>query len=120
MAHYRLGYGFAEQADWQAAQPLLERAVELDPANYRALNNLGVCYMNLGRLPDAQRVLEQALAQTQQIHFRAWYNLGVVHMRMGNEEQACRDLDRARAINPNYDQAVRLWNAQCDGNRHVR
>lgn len=120
MAHYRLGYTFAKEADWQAAVPLLERAVELDPANHRALNNLGVSYMNLNRLPDAERAFERALIPTQETHFRAWYNLGVVHMRMGEQERACRDLERAREINPSYEQASQLWSAQCEGRPDAR
>ena len=119
-AHYRLGYYFADRADWSTALPLFERAVELDPANHRALNNLGVCYMNLDRLPDAEGAFEQALAATQQTHFRTWYNLAVVHMRMENDERACHDLERSRAINPDYDKAGQLWKMRCERDPHAR
>lgn len=113
MAHYRLGYAFAKESDWENAIPLLRRAIELDPANHRALNNLGVGYMNTNRLPDAERTFDEALKHSRRAHYRAWYNLGIVHFRMGRTKEGCQDLERALEINPAYRQARELQAMRC-------
>jgi protein O-mannosyl-transferase len=45
MAHYRLGYALAVDDRTPEAARQFERAIALDPANTRALNNLGVSYL---------------------------------------------------------------------------
>jgi len=45
-----------------AAQALLERAVRLEPRNALAWTNLGACRLALGRVEEARRAVEKALA----------------------------------------------------------
>jgi Flp pilus assembly protein TadD len=92
---------------------LLEQAVALDPRNVRALNNLGVTYMNLGRLPEARLALIRAIEASDGVHFRAWYNLGVVEQAMGHRDAACRAFQQATTIHPSYHKAHTSWQMHC-------
>ena len=114
MAHYRLGYSYAEEGEWPKAIVLFERAVALQPSNLLALNNLGVAYLNLRKYEEAAGAFERALAESGQMHFRSWYNLGVVQMRMGERESACASVERALRINPSYSAAASFHRANCE------
>jgi hypothetical protein len=113
MAHYRLGYAYAQERQWERALPLFARAVELDSSNVRALNNLGVAYLNAQKYEEAADFFERALAESGQMHFRAWYNLGVATINMGDEGAACEHVARALQINPNYEAAAAFREANC-------
>ena len=61
-------------------------ALSVDPANFRAANELGVLLAKCGQLEAAKQVLLQsALASPQP---EAWHNLAVVHERLGETAQA--------------------------------
>ncbi|MBT8469738.1 MAG: tetratricopeptide repeat protein [Deltaproteobacteria bacterium] len=90
-------------------------AVALQPSNLRALNNLGVAYLNTEKFEAATAAFERALAESGQMHFRAWYNLGVAQMNMGEREAACASVARALQINPSYGAAAAFQRAGCHG-----
>lgn len=102
MAQYRVGFLHARRGEWDAARRRFERAVELDAQNISALNNLGVAYLNAGRLDDAERLIGQALALSGDLNFRAWNNLASVAFAREQREAGCAALARALSINPDY------------------
>jgi len=60
-----LGLAYAEQGfPIEKAAAQLERAVELQPANVRALNDLGSLYARAGRFRDQLNLLQKALARS--------------------------------------------------------
>ncbi len=111
-AFYRLGFLAASNDDWDRAIPLLERSVELDPHNQRALNNLGVGLLRTGRAADAEVALGRAV-EANPAAFRAWLNLGLARLANGKRREGCDAVERALAINPGYAAAVQARRTRC-------
>ena len=61
-------------------------ALLVDPANFRAANELGVLLAKCGQLEAAKEVLQQSALTSPQAE--AWHNLAVVHERLGETAQA--------------------------------
>jgi tetratricopeptide (TPR) repeat protein len=100
--HYLAGtLALREQRDGEALHHL-QRAVSLDPADFRSANNLGVVYRRLGRLEDAERVTRLAIETSGGRHYRAWNNLGAVLVQRGRVGDGCAALARALHLNPAY------------------
>lgn len=102
MAHYRAGVLASRRHGWLDALEHFERAERLDASNLSVLNNLGVAYLNLGRLDAAEATLQRALALGGARHFRAWNNLAQVYFARSQRAQGCAALERSMAINPAY------------------
>jgi tetratricopeptide (TPR) repeat protein len=84
---------------WQVARELLERALEVSPADPTVQLNLGFVALNEGRMDEAQRLLETAVAR-QPDSFDGWNALGSVRAQQGDLERAILAWSRAHEINP--------------------
>ncbi|MCK6486578.1 MAG: hypothetical protein HUU22_14250 [Phycisphaerae bacterium] len=95
---------------WHAqARPLFAEAVARQPVYFEAWNNLGVCYVGLGRaaaaagrmddaereLTEARRCLERA-ARLYPTFVSAWYNLGLCRGALGGAAGMRGDMTQAR------------------------
>lgn len=106
-AHWRLGNAHAQAGRWDDAIAELQVAVELDPANYHALDNLGVALLRRGRDTEAEAVLVRAVAASPApSSFRPLYNLGVARLALGDRARGCAAIRRALAIRPDYGAAA--------------
>jgi tetratricopeptide (TPR) repeat protein len=112
-AHYGVGYLLAQQGHWPEAIVELQAAARLDPNNQRALNNLAVVYMNLGRLEEAERLLLRVLELGADVNYRAYFNLGVVRLQRGAPKSGCALIAHALDINPGYRRAREFFAANC-------
>ena len=56
-----LGYIDRRQGRWNESAHAFERAIELDPRNFNALQQISLSYRNLRRFPEAIAVLDRAL-----------------------------------------------------------
>ncbi len=81
-----LGNGQTEEAITQ-----LKRAIKVSPHYLRALNDLGVLYLQLNRLPEAAELFAQAVKVDENFHL-ARLNLGVVQHRQGRDKEAVKIL----------------------------
>jgi tetratricopeptide (TPR) repeat protein len=81
-----LGNGQTEEAITQ-----LKRAIKLSSHYLRALNDLGVLYLQLNRLPEAAELFAQAVKVDENFHL-ARLNLGVVLHRQGHDKEAVKTL----------------------------
>jgi Flp pilus assembly protein TadD len=70
----------------------LERALEIYPNYFRALNDLGVIYMKMSRLDDAARMFERASKIAPRV-YHPRLNLGIVLTRRGKYKEAAALLD---------------------------
>ncbi len=67
---------------------LEQAALETDPGNFLAANDLAVLWAGFGRLTDAQRLLERTLELAP--HATVWDNLARVYQRRGLVHEAAR------------------------------
>jgi Flp pilus assembly protein TadD len=75
----------------EAAIAELKRALKLSPHYLRALNDLGVLYLQLNRLPEAAELFAQAVKFDDSFNL-ARLNLGVVLHRQGRNKEAVQTL----------------------------
>lgn len=69
------------------AEQSLRRALEIDPRDAEAANQLGLVYAAQDRLEEAARCFERSIA-SDRAHAGAINNLGVVYMRMQKPREA--------------------------------
>ncbi len=81
-----------------------EKLVAENPADFETRNGLGVHYMRLGRVDDAVRELELALALAPD-HAVAHYNLGVIALGRNDAPEALARFERAIEARPDYGEA---------------
>jgi Flp pilus assembly protein TadD len=74
-------------------------AISLDPKYVKAQNNLGVAYLNAGRLEEATKALQIALAEDPR-NVESMVNLALVHKAAGRPADARQLLLRAVATEP--------------------
>jgi hypothetical protein len=112
-ALYRLATIATMRGQFATALPLLERSVARDPGNRRALNNLAVTYLNLGRVADAKTVLRRMSPLARATDKRYWYNVASVQIADGKLDKACGALAQALEIDPGYALALALREQAC-------
>jgi tetratricopeptide (TPR) repeat protein len=110
-AHYRVAVLDASADRWDLAVPELELAIELDPHNVEALNNLGV--YQLRTAPAAAVPTLQRAVAANPAHFRAWLNLGLAQLAVGQPATGCASIARALAIDPSYAAARAAQQRSC-------
>jgi tetratricopeptide (TPR) repeat protein len=101
-AHYQLGHLEATERHWPEAATLFARAIELDPRDVRAHDNLGVALLELHQPEQAAAVLRAATALAPGLNYRALYNLGLAQQRLGDDAAACASFQAAHRINARY------------------
>lgn len=99
---------------WPEAVDIYLKALRLDPNNATAQNNLGHAYVELGRLDDAARCLEDAVKlQPDNSLFR--YNLGNTYLLIRQVPRAIEQLREAIQLRESYPEAHNdLGNAYLD------
>lgn len=92
VAAYDAGMKALGNGQTEAAITELKRAIKLSPHYVRALNDLGVLYLQLNRLPEAAELFAQAVKADENFHL-ARLNLGVVLHRQGKDKDAVKVLE---------------------------
>lgn len=87
--------------DYQAAREAFSKGVTLDPQVPRGKMYLGVTYYLLGNLRDAERLLQEAKAQTPNDALVHYY-LGLVASRDQRFEYALQELEIGMSLEPGY------------------
>lgn len=80
------------------------RALELEPENAVALNQLAHALRRQGRLAEARDAAEQAVKLAPQLA-AAWFNLGAARAEMGATEDGIRAYRKALEIDPAFAEA---------------
>jgi len=92
-----LGDLFNQQARFDEALPVLQKAVAIAPRNIRAHETLGKTFLNLNRLPEAQHELEAAIsADPNQAPLH--YLLGQIYRKQGQLEKAKSEMERFQVL----------------------
>jgi predicted TPR repeat methyltransferase len=104
-ALHLLGVVEGQHSRFEAALPLLERAVALRPDNAAALNNLGNTLAGLQRHAEAVAAFDRALA-LKAANPKALRNRGTALRRLGRRDEAMASFDQALAIDPGFTDAL--------------
>jgi Flp pilus assembly protein TadD len=91
VAAYEAGMKALADGQVEIAITQLKRALKLSPHYLRALNDLGVLYLQLNRLPEAAELFAQAVKVDENFDI-ARLNLGVVFHRQGKDKEAVQML----------------------------
>ena len=91
VAAYEAGMKALASGQTEAAITELKRAIKISSHYLRALNDLGVLYLQLNRLPEAAELFAQAVKADETFHL-ARLNLGVVLHRQGHDKDAVKIL----------------------------
>jgi tetratricopeptide (TPR) repeat protein len=99
-----------------AASPLLEKAIKIDPKIELAHLDLGILDNDAGRKDDALRELkiaERLSPADQNVHYR----LGRFYQSMGRKDEAKAEFDKTRGLQKAADETVfnKLHEAQAKG-----
>ncbi|HWB63530.1 MAG TPA: tetratricopeptide repeat protein [Chitinophagales bacterium] len=102
-----VGQELMGKGDYAGAVAVLEPYVQKYPKNELALANLGLCYLNVQRFADAQRVLSQSLALDAE-NTNGDYWLGLAYFYQGNFSQAANILTGVVKRNPYFPPPYRV------------
>ena len=80
------------------------KAVDLSPEDAESFNNLGVIYLDIGNLKNAEKNLKKAIFLKSNYH-EAFNNLGNTLKEMGKYKEAEKTYKRAIKLNSNFYQA---------------
>lgn len=91
IAAYEAGMKALAEGQIETAITQLKRAIKRSPRYLRALNDLGVLYLQLNQLPEAAELFAQAVKADENFSL-ARLNLGVVLQRQGQHKEAVQIL----------------------------
>jgi tetratricopeptide (TPR) repeat protein len=101
------GMIYYKQHKYGDAERAYGRAIEADPGNADARNNIAVIYIEQNRLKEAEDALKKAVALNPD-YGNAYRNLGVVYAKQNRLSEAVSQWEKSLKINPN-DAAVREY-----------
>jgi len=97
--HLALGYVYAEQFEWKAAESELRRAIALDPTDAEPLYRLGYALSNQDRWREAIPELRRAVA-LDPLYFLPTTYLGWSEAELGRIPEGIEDVRRGLALEP--------------------
>ena len=95
---YREALTAQRRGDHQRAETLYQQALMLDPGHLRALNNLGVLYMDQKKKREAVALFNRAIGLKKD-YVDPYYNLACVYARVDEIDESLKYLKMAIAIN---------------------
>jgi tetratricopeptide (TPR) repeat protein len=104
LAYYHLGFAYGMVGDHQRELANYQKAVGLGLSNWDLFLNMGLVYMENGRLDSASQVLQLA-ALLGPYHPETHFNLGLLDERLGMYQKAAQEVLLSLKIDPNQDDA---------------
>ena len=104
LAYYHLGFAYGMVGDHQRELADYQKAVGLGLSNWDLFLNMGLVYMESGRLDSASQVLQLA-ALLGPYHPETHFNLGLLDERLGMYQKAAQEILLSLKIDPNQDDA---------------
>ena len=99
--HYQQAMSFIANGDYASAIEQLKRSIGYDPNNKNAQHYLGLCYMESGNNPEAERYFRTAL-NIDYNFVECRYNYGVLLRRMDKRHEASIMFIQCIETNPKY------------------
>ncbi len=101
---YREALAAQRRGDHKRAEDLYQQALMLDPGHVRALNNLGVLFMDQKKKREAVALFNRAIVLKKD-YVDPYYNLACIYARADEIDESIRYLKMAMAI----DRDVKNW-----------
>ena len=108
--HNKRGERRVEQGEEEAGLADFEKAIELNPQSYRAINNRAVSRATLGETPDAFADFDRVI-QLKPDFAAAWFNRATLRVQSADWRGAVQDYSQAHKLKP-ADAAVLVGRAQ--------
>jgi tetratricopeptide (TPR) repeat protein len=96
----RLGHLHLQRGNREEAVAAYERAAQLNPTDCESLSDLGLIYLETGRINDAERVFQWCLATGEQ-HALTYNGLGLAAVRKNEYTAARGHFEKAVQLDPN-------------------
>jgi predicted Zn-dependent protease len=94
--------------NWQRAAELYQHFLTLQPDDADVMTDLGACFRNMGKFPEALAVLQQAKAKSPQ-HWQARYNeVLVLGFDLGRTAEAAVAVAELKKLQPSNPEVNRL------------
>ncbi|MCL2063765.1 MAG: tetratricopeptide repeat protein [Candidatus Cloacimonetes bacterium] len=106
-AYYYLGFMQFEQNRFSQAAEYYNQGLELDPESETLLLSLANAYRRQGMRNQAIEALEKVAENRSDVLL--YYNIAILYNETGSIENAMEVLDRALSINPEYEEAHKLY-----------
>ena len=104
---YNTGNALARLGDNDGAIDAYRKAIEQRKGGYsRALNNLGVVFLRVGRWDESHQALSSAVKLENFRYPEASYNLGRLYAARGQTDLAVREWKRVLALDPKHAGAI--------------
>jgi tetratricopeptide (TPR) repeat protein len=104
LAYYHLGFAYGMVGDHQRELDDYQKAVGLGLTNWDLFLNMGLVYMESGRLDSASQVLQLA-ALLAPYRWETHFNLALLKERLGMYQKAEQELLLSLRIDPNQEDA---------------
>jgi tetratricopeptide (TPR) repeat protein len=104
---FLVGWANRRLMRWEEGRAAFEKALALGAEGADSLNELSICLLELGRIPEARRALEQAL-RAEPENVKVIVNLGAIAARQDKLREAAGFFRTALDIDPS-DPAAKSW-----------
>jgi tetratricopeptide (TPR) repeat protein len=106
----RTGYDFSARYQYEDALGVFERALKIEPSNYKAMFYKGNALANSGRYAEAEYALNQTLLWLDLKRHEGWYvdtqyTKAWVLAQQGKYDEALKTYDKLFIVNPDYFRA---------------
>ena len=98
---FNKGYNAVMDKEWDKAISFFLRAIELDPDDAAAYNNLGIAYNSQGNTTKAIELFEKAI-ELDPDYANPYYDLGIAYKAQGNYTKAIQSYEKAIELKPDY------------------
>ncbi len=103
VAHYSVGALYTRTGQYEVAEIHLDKAVQLEPGNFKAWYDKGLLHLRQGRVADALQALNQCISIRD--YTKAYFSRAMLYQGTGRPALAIADADRVLAEQPNNARA---------------
>jgi tetratricopeptide (TPR) repeat protein len=98
-SHFAMGMVLCQERDFQQAETVIQRGLEVDPGSATGKYFLGWAQFALNRLVDAEKSVQQALSRKASFA-EAYFLLARIHLRQNNSRAVVQDLNAYLKLDP--------------------